>query len=208
MLERYGYLGGLATGGLVILIPHLSDGSQQLQIRGFCEEVIKKLDEVDGALHPNWDEIGSDDPNLIKKWLPYFSVVVEGKIRMSVYVDPEKLKCILSKLIADAGVKLYLHSFVCGVVTKDNKIEGLIFESKEGRKGITGKVIIDTTGDGDILVSVGEDYVTFDPYDQTVRSSTVALVFRLGNVNTEKFKEFVQSNRDTYTSLMQELEKT
>ena len=34
LIERYGHLGGMATGGLVILIPHLSDGSSTQQIRG------------------------------------------------------------------------------------------------------------------------------------------------------------------------------
>lgn len=206
LLERYGHLGGLATGGLVILLPHLSDGSSECQIRGIVEEVVHRLDKKEGALHPRWEDLGKDERELLKKWRNYFSTVVEDKIRMSVYFDPEMLKCVFNEMLMESKVKVYLHSWIAGVVGEDSEIKAIIIESKEGRKGIKGRVVIDATGDGDIFYWTGEDYATFDPYSTKVRSSHVALVFRLGNVNVVKFNSFREECADEYKRLLEELE--
>ena len=40
LVERYGYLGGMGTGGLVTIIPNMSDVTGKLQIAGICKEWI------------------------------------------------------------------------------------------------------------------------------------------------------------------------
>ena len=53
LLERYGHLGGLATGGLVMVIMPMSDGTNEQQIAGICQEIIDRLDAVGAAIHPD-----------------------------------------------------------------------------------------------------------------------------------------------------------
>jgi NADPH-dependent 2,4-dienoyl-CoA reductase/sulfur reductase-like enzyme len=65
LLERYGHLGGMATGGIVIQIPHMSDGSEEQQIAGLCQEWIDRLEPVGGVLVPRKEDKGSTDPKLI-----------------------------------------------------------------------------------------------------------------------------------------------
>jgi NADPH-dependent 2,4-dienoyl-CoA reductase/sulfur reductase-like enzyme len=48
LIERFGYLGGQATEGLVILSCGLTDGKKQV-IEGFCQEVIKELQAMNAA---------------------------------------------------------------------------------------------------------------------------------------------------------------
>src|SRR5208283_3268745 len=48
LVERYGHLGGMATGGLVILLPHLSDGTARQDIMGISQEWIDRLDRIGG----------------------------------------------------------------------------------------------------------------------------------------------------------------
>jgi hypothetical protein len=200
LIERYGHLGGMATGGLVILIPHLSDGTDQLVIAGQQKEWLDRLEPLEGVVRPPSDAIGSSDPKLIKKWGNYRFFVVEGKIRLSAYVDPEMLKCVLNDMVEDAGVILCLHSWGCRALMDGNRITGVVFESKQGRKAVLGKIIIDATGDGDIFASSGAD---FDPtLDPKLRSSKLALVFRVGNIDAEKYRAF--KGKETQTTSIYE----
>jgi 2-polyprenyl-6-methoxyphenol hydroxylase-like FAD-dependent oxidoreductase len=188
LVERYGHLGGMATGGLVILIPHMSGDTGEQQIMGICQEWIDRLDVLGGAIHPDRSELGSRDKASIDKWKDYFSFVVNDRIRQSVYLDPELLKCVLNDMIEESGVKLYLHTWGCKAITEADSVQGVIFESKAGRQAILGKVVIDTTGDGDIMASAGAG---FDGgMDGELRSAMLAVVFRLGNVDFDKFCEF------------------
>jgi hypothetical protein len=41
---------------------------------------------------------------------------------------------------------------------RELKGRGIIFESKSGRQAILGKVIIDSTGDGDLVPSAGAGF--------------------------------------------------
>jgi len=203
LVERYGHLGGMATGGLVILIPHMSDGSKEQQIAGLCQEWIDRLDAVGGVLHPKREELGSSDPEVISRWQRYFSTVVEGRVRQTVCVDPELLKCVLNDMVNEAGVKLFLHSWGTRAIIDQGKVQGVIFESKSGRQAILGKVIIDGTGDGDLLPSAGAEFD--DRLDRELRSSMLALVFRLGNVDFNKFNDFREADPQKCDELMREL---
>jgi len=96
LLERYGHLGGLASGGLVTLIMPMSDGTNTPQIAGICQEVIDRLDAVGAALHPRMEDIGSGKAELVDYWGTYSFCVIDGKIRLSVFMEPEILKYILN----------------------------------------------------------------------------------------------------------------
>ena len=43
LLERYGYLGGLASGGLIVLLLTLDDGDGNQVIAGQCQELVDRL---------------------------------------------------------------------------------------------------------------------------------------------------------------------
>jgi hypothetical protein len=215
LVERYGCLGGMATGGLVILIPHLSDGTDRLVIAGQQKEWLDRLERLGGVLRPPSDAIGSSDPRLINKWGSYRFFVVEGRIRLSAYVDPELLKCVLNDMVTEAGVDLCLHSWGCRALMDGKTVKGIVFESKEGRQAILGNIVIDATGDGDIFASAGAEFDgTLDP---NLRSSKLALVFRVGNIDYEKFRSFkgkeaqttsiyeTGSEESSYAKLMGEL---
>lgn len=201
LVERYGHLGGMATGGLVILLPHLSDGSSHQDIMGISQEWIDRLDRVGGAVHPDRSELGSSDAASIEKWRHYFSCVVNDKVRQSVYVDPELLKCVLNDMVEEAGIRLYLHSWGCRAITAGKTVRGVLFESKEGRQAILGKVTIDATGDGDVMATAG---AAFDGgMEQESRSAMLAVVFRLGNVDFGEFCAYRDANPQAWQSVQE-----
>ena len=206
LVERYGHLGGMATGGLVVIFLAMSDGSKQQQIAGLCQEMVDRLDSVGGALYPKRENLGSGDKDLLEKWKHFGSCVTEGKLRLNVYVDPEMLKCILNDMVEEAGIHLFLHSWGSRALVEKGKVLGITFESKSGRQAIRGKIVIDATGDGDIFASAGADFDgTLDPQ---LRSSNLALAFRVGQIDIEAFNEFKETEPKKYAELMGEIKRS
>jgi hypothetical protein len=207
LIERYGHMGGMASGGLVILVPHMSDGvSKEPQIAGLCLEWMDRLAKIpDGKVGPELEEVGSTDSSVIARWKNHFSTVVDGKIRLTYTVDPEMLKCIMNDMVEEAGIKLSLHSWGTQAIVEKGKVRGVIFESKSGRQAVLGKVVIDGTGDADLLSSAGAE---FDGVlDPKVRSSMLALVFRIGNVDFKKYHEANEKDPKQARERMGELGK-
>lgn len=204
LVERYGHLGGLATGGLVQVIMPMSDGTKGRQIGGICQEIVDRLDAQGAALHPRLEDLGSSEIPIRDVWRSYPWCVIEGKIRYSVMFDPEILKCVLNDMAETASVKLYLHSWGARAIVENQVIKGVIFESKSGRQAVMGRVVIDATGDGDIFASSG---VAFDAtINPRIRSSNLALVFRIGSVNYSEYFGFKMSEPEKYSALIKQLE--
>jgi hypothetical protein len=203
LLERYGHLGGMASGGIVIQIPHMSDGGKDPVIAGLNLEWLERLDKVGGTLRPRMEDIGSDNPALVKKWSRFMGNTINGRIKHTAWVDPELLKCILNDMVEEAGIKLYLHSWGTQALVEDGQVKGVVFESKSGRQAVLGKVIIDGTGDGDLLPSAGAAYDGV--WEETNRSTMLALVFRLGNCDYQKLCDFREKEPERWQALMKEM---
>ncbi len=78
LIERYGYLGGMATGGLVNIIPNLSDIFGKQHIAGICQEIIDRMDARDAAHYPAREEWGTADRKVVDRYLdaamPHFYI--------------------------------------------------------------------------------------------------------------------------------------
>lgn len=141
LVERYGSLGGLFTNGMVLLMMATgrleSSGKWTLVTRGICEEFMRKAE----ALGPDFC---TRHPGDRRHWQPT--------------VDPEAAKYLMDKMIAESGVEMFFHSWGVDVIQKGDKVQGVVFESKEGRQAILAKEIVDCTGDADMLFRAGGSY--------------------------------------------------
>ena len=126
LVERYGHLGGMATGGLVILIMPMSDATGTQHIAGLCQEMVDRLDKSGSAVHPSSEELGSGDKERVAYWLSrgcrFFAM--EERITLNVLFDPEMFKCVLNDMVEEAGVKLLLHSWGTRVSLKETRLRG------------------------------------------------------------------------------------
>lgn len=205
LLERYGHLGGMATGGQVLFIPHLSEGKQQM-IAGIQQEWLDRLEKMpNGLIGPDRKDIGSTDPTLIDKWRKYYGFVCDGWIWYGAYVDPEMLKIAMVNMVEDAGVTVYCHAWGSEALMEGNRVIGVTFQSKEGRKAILAGKVIDCTGDGDIFASAGCAYEK--EYSGDDRSYNVSVVFRLGNVDSEEFRNWKYDPNSHYRDKLAEYKK-
>lgn len=161
LVERYGSLGGLATGGLIVLLLTLDDGKGQQVVAGLCEEVTDRMRSAGGAFHPPKAEWGADDPELIAdyyRWgLVWGGSGAHHRVRYSVAYDPEVMRFVLNELVVEAGVDLWFHMWGADAIVEpgSDRVRGVTFESKAGRQAIVADVVIDATGDADLLASAG-----------------------------------------------------
>ena len=160
LVERLGYLGGLATGGMIILLLTLDDGRGRQVVGGLCQEVTERLDQRGAAQFPAKAEWGSDAAALVQRDQSWGLVWGHGphRVRYSVAYDPEELKFALNQMVEDAKVQLLMHAQACDALVDGDRITGVTFQAKSGRFAILADVVIDASGDGDIFVSAGAEY--------------------------------------------------
>jgi hypothetical protein len=132
IIERYNHLGGLATGGLVLVLPHFEDHGRQV-IGGLGLETRTGLLECRGAVMRNRDGDSSA-------------------------FDPEALKWLSIKQCKDAGVEVLHHCWLSDVVLEGGSVAGVIFESKSGSGAALGRIVVDATGDGDVFAWAGAPF--------------------------------------------------
>lgn len=157
LVERYGYLGGLATGGLIILLLTLDDGRGRQVIAGLCQELVDRLARRDAAWFPPRHEWGLGDDALIRR--DQRRGLVWGRaphrVRYSVAFDPEEMKYALEQMLEDAGVRVLLHAWACDPIARDARVDAVAFQGKSGRFAIKARVVIDASGDGDVCAAAG-----------------------------------------------------
>ncbi len=206
LIERYEHLGGMATGGLVTIIPNLSDFSGKQQIAGINQEWIDRLKRRDGADYPKKEHWGSKDSKLVAYYESRsFFNVREKTVIYSVHIDAEISKCILQEMMKEAGVKTYLHSWGTEPIMDGNTAKGVIFESKSGRQAVLAKVVIDSTGDGDLLPYSGAEFKS--DIDPAMRISNLSFSYWIANVDLKKYQDYRKTHSKEYAEQMREIRK-
>jgi hypothetical protein len=153
LVERYNHLGGLSTGGLVIWIDRMTDWSGRHIIRGLAEEFVDRLpkDAVAGPRRADW---GSREAATAAYWARR-TAAYHGVVTWSPTIDPEALKTLSIKMANEAKVRLLFHAWAAAPIINGNTVKGAIFESKEGRHAVLAKIVVDTTGDADLIARSG-----------------------------------------------------
>lgn len=128
LVERYGCLGGLATGGLVLYMDGIFDPAGRRVMGGLCWETMQRLLAYDG--------LAQDSPTRL-------------------HVDSEWLQVVADRMCHDAGVHLWFHAWAAGAHVQDGRVAGALLETKSGRQAILARICIDATGDGDLAASAG-----------------------------------------------------
>lgn len=202
LLERYGHLGGMASGGFVLWIDRMTDWTGKQVIAGFANDLLDRIPK-EGLLGPPDQLWGSSDPKLVEYWQDRMSAF-NGMITWSPMVDPEMLKLASLDVVKEQGVNLRLHSWGVAAIQEGEEVRGVFVESKEGRHAILAKVVIDTTGDGDIFALAGADFES-DTTSGIHHSMNVAFLWR--EVDMERYLAFRRTKTEEYDSIVARLRK-
>jgi hypothetical protein len=168
LVERYGYLGGLASGGLIVLLLTLDDGNGRQVVAGLCQELVERLDARGGCFFPPAPDWASYDAALVEKYRRWGLVWGAGphRVRYSVAYDPEEYKHIANEWVREAGVRMMYHRWASDVVYELDRPHGrpagrishVVFTTKAGPQAVRAAQVIDATGDGDVFTLAGEPH--------------------------------------------------
>lgn len=193
LLERYPYLGGLASGGMVLVLDDMNNGPE-ITVTGLCMEMIERMERIGLCVFPpESDRIASEE--MFRKWARWglYDFRSQSKPEPVVFAaafDPDGWKRVSNDMIRESGVALRLHSWFSRAIVEGDRIKGVICDTKQGRQAILGDVVIDTTGDLDVAASAGA------PFQHG--SYIVTTVFRLGGVDTEAAERFRFEQPEAY----------
>ncbi len=130
LIERYGFLGGMATTGLVNPFMRYFKAREEYTeenqiVFGIFQEILDRLNELGG---------------------------LKGKT----VFDAEIMKLILNRMIIEADIDILFHTYVVSVNKKnDSIIESINITNKSGNSDIKGQIFIDCTGDADVAYIAG-----------------------------------------------------
>jgi len=148
--------GGMATTGMM---SHWSGSSESPLMLEIVERMAKST-----SLPPEIQTLANVD----QKWC----------------ISHECQKAVLFEMLEEAGVTVQLHTMVVDAITENNRVLGVITESKSGREAISAQVLVDATGDGDVAARAGAEYLLGRESDQGCQP--VTLMFRIGGVDYER----------------------
>jgi hypothetical protein len=189
LVERYSALGGLASGGMVLVLDDMVNGNE-ITVTGIVDEYVERMARKKLAVYPPAEE-RTTSQELWNKWgrwgtFNFHSHTNPKPICYAVAFDPDAWKATSVDLVRESGVHLRMHSWFSRPIVDDGVLKGVVVETKQGPQAILGEVVIDTTGDIDVASRAGAPYV-HDKY-------LVTLVFRLGGVDTDAAERFEQEN--------------
>ena len=198
LVERYNHLGGLSTGGLVIWIDRMSDWNGKQVIAGLAGDFLDRLpdDAVKGPERSDW---GSADVATAAYWAQR-TAAFHGITTWSPTVDPEALKTLSMQMTLEQKVRLLFHAYAVEPIVEDGAVRGAIFESKEGRHAVLAKVVIDTTGDADLLARAGLSFETDS--DPTDIHSCINTAFMIGGVDMNRWIDFKTGDGQGFKDFM------
>ncbi len=164
LVEKYGFLGGMATAGLVN--PFMAYRASQKNSEG------------------QWETWGRNGQIIAS---PIFVEIIDRLRRRgaidehgSVF-DDEILKPVLDEICIEAGVELLFHAFTVGAKVKGGKITAVTVAVKSETVNLQAKVFIDGTGDGDLAYFAGCPF-EMGRGEEDESCQPMTLCFRAGGV--------------------------
>ncbi len=200
LLERYHHLGGMASGGMVLVLDDMVNEGNEVVTTGIVDEFVDRLSKQDAAVFPpsedcltNWE--------MWKKWsrwgcIDFHQTGMPQPIIHAVAFDPDAWKRVALDMVVESKVNLRTHSWFSDVIREGGRITGVIAQTKQGRQVIRAKYVVDATGDLDVGAAAGAEYID--------GQFIVTTVFRLANVDTQKAIDYEFAHPEEYKKLDRE----
>lgn len=200
LLERYHHLGGMASGGMVLVLDDMVNEGNEIVTTGIVSEFVDRLERQDAAVYPPPEDCQTNW-QMWQKWsrwgcIDFHKAMMPQPIIHAVAFDPDGWKRVSLDMVVEAKVNLRTHSWFSDVLMENGRISGVIAQTKLGRQAIRARYVIDATGDLDVGVAAGADYID--------GQYIVTTVFRLANVDTDKAVAFEFAEPEQYKKLDRE----
>lgn len=197
LVERYHHLGGMASGGMVLVLDDMVNDGTEVVTTGIVSEFVDRMKRQDGAIHPppedcqtNWE--------MWQKWsrwgcIDFHKTGMPQPIIHAVAFDPDCWKRVSLDLVRESGITLRTHSWFSEALVEGGRVTGVICQTKVGRQAIRARMVIDASGDLDVAASAGASF--------TMGQYIVTTVFRLCDVDTDRAEAYEYANPEAYKAL-------
>lgn len=135
LIEGHAALGGMGTTGCLPMFMQLGDGVNFLA-KGFGRILLHKTIEFHGIYPEKFP----------------------GAVESATCIRGEGLKLAYDELLTQAGVTLSLCTQLIDIKTSGRNVQTAICAAKSGVFGVSAKVFVDCTGDGDLCAWAGSEY--------------------------------------------------
>src|SRR5262252_2086282 len=186
LVEKYGFLGGTSTAGLVgpFMTSYSADGRERV-VGGIFQEVVDRMAATGGAIDPGKTEAG-------EKWSAFIKL---GHAHVTP-VHPEALKVAAMETVVEAGVRLMLHTAFVDVLraegTGPERVDGVVVLTKAGLRALPAAILVDCSADADVAVRAGVPVQLGRESDGKMMPAT--MFFRLGGVDDERVEAFAHEH--------------
>lgn len=153
LLEKSNVLGGLGTLGLINLFVPMCNGRGKQIIFGLAEKWLRMSAELGFDTIPEDWKNGEPKTYTEQRYIQHYSPAI-----FAYQLTEELLK---------SGAEILFDCLACDPVMEENTVRGVVTESKGGTELYGCRMLIDTTGDcdvlrrGDIPCVSGENFFTF-----------------------------------------------
>ncbi|HHX74422.1 MAG TPA: FAD-dependent oxidoreductase [Firmicutes bacterium] len=148
LMEKSVMLGGLATLGLIAIYLPLCDGKGRKMVGGIAEELLHLAIKYGYDNLPDGWTMGCSRSEATRRYMTVFS--------------PAEFVIALDELLCAEGVDLLFDTVFSKPLMEDGVCRGIVVENKSGRVAYQGKVIVDTTGDADVMHRAGAECTEAD----------------------------------------------
>lgn len=170
LLEKDNMLGGIAAKSFMNSMTNFFFmGNDQQVIRGIPDEIVRECVRR-GGISKYWDT---------------------NEYRQIRY-DIELFHQVLLEKLWEEEVDIYTNTWATKAVMKNNTVTGVVAHTRGGDIEIGAKIVIDTTGDLEILDTADHNSYQYD------NPGSATLLFELINVDIQKTFEYFLSNPDNY----------
>jgi len=168
LVEKTVLLGGLATIGLINYFVPMCNGRGTKIIYGMADELLEL------SIKYGYDSIP-------KEWREGEPGQGKTNVRYVTRYSPYIFALAMTDLLAREGITMLFDCIVANVVMDGTHCRGLIMESKSGREFYGAGMVVDTTGDADVLYRAGvptvqgHNYFTYVGKTVTLESCKAAV---------------------------------
>lgn len=173
IIEKTIGLGGLATSGLINIFVPMCNGRGIQIIKGMAEEMLRV------AIKYGYDSI----PEPWKKGEPGNGEKTRYETRFSAPI----FTLALTEFAVDAGADILFDTVITAPIMENNICKGVVVENKTGCEFYGAKMVVDTTGDADVMFRAGvptvdgKNYHTYLTMGADLASCRAA--YESGNIN-------------------------
>ena len=178
LVEKNGFLGGTATAAVLGPISPFHYKDEQV-IDGLPQDFMDRMVRAKGST------------GHMKTIDPYGSGDSLG------FYDREKYKYVAAEMLVEFGVDILYHATLSSVQMESSRVTGITVAAKSGDLlPLHAHVVVDATGDGDVAVMAGENYVLGDAVNHKMSPSSS--MFEMANVDTGRVYQYILDHPDDF----------